>query len=284
MSLSIILASRNRPDLLRPTIEATLKNITEPNTKFMIALDDDDDYTLDVLSQMPAPDGCLSYSVRPREDTIGEKVNRVLTEAPADAYLYMVDYAPHVTPGFDRKILDAAALFPDGIGVIYNYMVTPVFPAMNAMTHRLAELMGGFYPGWFPYWFVDHWLDDIIHLIGRPAAVAECKVETYKRPGTRDFREPAFWATLYDALKPERREIAERIITAPDFQCPEELKPLLRNSWPLTEQRSDKVNDQVRRMGNLMNTPADERYRRIKERALVKLRSCLTDLETKAAA
>lgn len=277
MKLSIVLATRGRPPLLKNTIERTLANITEPETKFVISLDTDDKETL-YYPGFP-DDPRLVWSIKPREDALGDKANRVLLEAPADVYLYMVDYAPHITPGFDRKILDAAALFPDNIGVVYNYMVTSVFPAMNAVTHRLCELMGGFYPKWFPYWFVDHWLLDIHEMIGRPAAVAECMVDTLNRPGTRDFREPAFWGTVYDALKPERRAIAERIFAAPDFQEPEWRKKLLRNHWPLIEQRSDRINDSCRRMGFAMGVPMDERYKRIRGAAAAMLRERLGEME-----
>lgn len=274
MSVSIVLASRGRPSLLKWTIEQTLEKISRPDTQFVVALDDDDKWTLESV----LPEGPI-YSILPREDSVGEKANRVLKIAPAEVYIYMVDYAPFATKGFDELVLAATQMFPDGIGVIYNHMVTTEFPGMNAVTHRLADLMGEIYPTWFPYWFTDHWLDDIARMIGYRIAVAPVKSDYSRRPGTRDYREPAFWATLYDALACERRKIAERIFDASDFVCSDWQKRLLRNHWPLIEQRSEKINNNVRRSGNLMAVPSDERYQRIRARAVEKLREISSSME-----
>src|ERR1700752_2031883 len=117
MKLSIILATRKRPDLLPWTIDQTLRNIVLPDTKLVIAVDDDDTETAGFVPHEPR----VIWSVEPREDSLGTKYNRVLKVASAEVYLVMVDYAPHVTPGLDQKILRAAKLFPDGIGVVYNH-------------------------------------------------------------------------------------------------------------------------------------------------------------------
>jgi hypothetical protein len=279
MRLSISLATRGRPDLLIPTLRTTLANMELESTRLVVCIDEGDDvkrdYDFDYLGDLP-DDNRLIYSVLPQEDSLGEKYNRVLRLAPADVYLVMVDYAPYVTPGFDRKILQAAEIFPDDIGIIYNDLANINFPQMNAVTGRLAQLMGGIYPPWFPYWFVDHWLDDIGRMIGRITYV-DAKVDTTRRPGTRNLREPAFWATLYDALKPERRAIAGYVLDR--LWGSKSHKDMLRSAWPLIEQRSDRINDLVRAQGNIMGVPSDARYRRIKERAVVKLHESLDRLE-----
>src|SRR5262245_51752153 len=109
MRLSISLASRNRPDLLGPTLETTLGNIISDETRIVVALDEDDRYTLDKMGDLPK-NGRIIYDIRPQEDSLGEKYNRVLTIAPADVYMTMVDYGPHLTKGFDQKILKAATI------------------------------------------------------------------------------------------------------------------------------------------------------------------------------
>lgn len=267
MSLSVILATRKRPDLLPWTIDQTLRNVALPDTKLVIAVDDDDKETIGFVPHEPR----VLWSIRPREDSLGEKYNRVLEIAPADVYLVMVDYAPHVTPGFDRKILEAAKLFPDGIGVIYNHWATARFPVMNAVTYQMANLMGGIYPAWYPYWFIDHQLDDIAKMIGR-IAWADVEVNRDRRPGTQDKRDPAFWATFYDAMRGERHEIAERILSVMDE--PKWRKALLRNAWYAIDEHSERVvNDEVRREAPHHRTvPPDERYVRIKARAKEELR------------
>lgn len=277
MALSIILATRGRPQLLIPTIERTLASMALASTKLVIAVDHDDQATIDALSQQGVlaghADPRLIASVMPREDTLGEKYNNRLPVAPADVYLVMVDYAPMVTPGFDQLILDAAASFPDKIGVVYgNRMANLSFPEINAVTHRLVELMGGIYPPYFPYWYVDHWLDDISRMIGR-IAVAEVWHDGSKRPGTQELREPAFWASLYDDLAPLRRQQAQAILDAPDFADEPWRKAALKGGWVLVEKRAKIINDHVRATVRGADLPHDARYQRAKTRAAEMLRS-----------
>ncbi len=282
MMLAINLATRGRPALLNDTIRRTLANIELPNTRLMVSIDDDDRVTCDAIGSLPL-DKRIIYDVAPREDALGDKYNRVMSIA-ADVYLTMVDYAPHVTPGFDRKILDAAALFPDGIGAVYNKMANLSFPEINAVTRRLAQKMGGIYPAHFPYWFVDHWLDDIARMIDR-IAVADVAIDTSRRPGTMDRREPAFWSIVFDALQLERRRIAHDIIRSPEFQETEWRKKLLLNGWHrLIEQRSVMVNGNVRAIADAWAAqvppePVDERYRRLRASAYDLLMRSMSDLQ-----
>jgi hypothetical protein len=284
MSLSILLTTRGRPELLRWTLETTVPNIREPDTRLIIAADDDDSpEVLEMLWQLSKipPVEC---SVLPREDNLGAKVNRILTIAPADVYLHMVDYRPHLTPGFDTKILEAAALFPDNIGVVYSHMANLSFPEINAVTHGLVEKMGYFYPPYFPYWFVDHWLDDIARLIGR-IAVADVKTDGSRRPGTGDRRDVAWWATFYDAAVVHRRRMAHAIINSEDFQEPQWRKELLLRHHTLIEERSKMINDSARTTRwHIPPEQVDERYRRCKAAAQALLREWLPDLEAEMAA
>ena len=53
-------------------------------------------------------------------------------------FLYMIggDDDPVVTKGYDSKILDAAQLFPDGIGMVYGHMANASFSRAVAPTSR----------------------------------------------------------------------------------------------------------------------------------------------------
>jgi hypothetical protein len=284
MSLSILLTARSRPELLKWTVETTVPNIQEPDTRLVIALDHDDTReTISTAWDLGKYSG-VDVSVLGREDSLGAKVNRILTIAPADVYLHMVDYRPHLTPGFDTKILEAASLFPDGIGVVYNHMANLSFPEINAVTAGLVKHMGYFYPPYFPYWFVDHWLDDIARLIGR-IAVADVKTDGSRRPGTMDRRDVAWWATFYDAAVIHRRKMAHAIINSDEFQEPEWRKKLLLSHHPLIEERSKMINDSARTTRWQMHPePVDDRYRRAKAAAQAALREWIPELEKELAA
>ena len=196
----------------------------------------------------------------------------------------MADYAPHVTPGFDTKILEAAAMFPDNIGVVYNHMANLSFPQINGVTHGLVKKMGYFYPPYFPYWFVDHWIDDIVKLIGR-ISVADVWLDVSQRPGTHDRRDVAWWATFFDAGVVHRRNLARSIIESDDFLEPEwRKKLLLGNHHILIEERSKMTNDSARQtQWHKAPEAVDERYKRIKAVAQGLLREWLPELEAEQA-
>ncbi len=261
MKLSIVLATRGRPHLVVPTIERTLSNMRHPATKLVVAIDSDDPATIEAVkaSERVIP------SVMEREDSLGEKYNNRLVVAPADVYLAMVDYAPHIVPGFDQIIIEAASLFPDGIGVVYNHLANAYFPQINAVTHRLTEMLGGMYPGHFPFWFIDHWLDDVAKMIDR-IAYADVVVNNAVAHETMEKREVGFWATLFDALAPIRAEIACKIIDAPEFQEPEWRKRILKGRIGLTLQASRSINAGIRNYDWGVPRDVDERYLRIKAR------------------
>jgi hypothetical protein len=278
MSLTIILATRNRPELLTETVERTLPNMVYADTKLVIAIDHDDEKTIKAAAKFT--DERVIPDVRKREDSLGEKYNNRMAVCPADVYLAMVDYAPHIIMGFDAKIQDAAQQFPDRIGAVTNRLANLSFPEINAVTHDMAKLMGGMYPGVFPYWFVDHWFGDIAQMVGRDF-VADVQIDTKKRPGTMEMREPAFWGTVYDVMAPERRRIASRILAVTRDEPWR--KQMLMSAWPRIEQRSKWINDQVRSMGSAL-VAQDERYLRARAVGAAILRTRLAELEAQAVA
>lgn len=279
MSLTIALATRGRPGLLKKTLERTLPNIRLKDTQLVVLCDDDDALTQDMQAVVPECAGTkqLFFHSAPRPDSVGAKFNRVVKVSPADVYMVMVDYVAHVTPGFDEKILEAASIFPDGIGVVYNHMANISFPFLNAPTAKLVEKMGGIYPEHFPYWFIDHWLDDIVRMIDR-ISVADVHVSMDFKPPTQNMREPAFWATVFDAMALDRRKIAWSIIDGEDFQEAPWRKLLMKRMHVLIEERSLLVNRIVKGMAGLTDKP-DAGYERIRARAVETMKRCIGDLE-----
>lgn len=277
-SLTIVLATRKRPHLLVPTIRRTLKNVRSPNTRMVVMVDDDDEDTVLVRPQIEKMGAVMC--VRPRPKSFGEKFNIGTQEIPADVYMMHVDYAPYITEGFDQKILDAASIYPDGYAVIYNWWANPAFPSLNAVTHNLAEKMGGMYPGYFPYWWIDHHLDDVARMIDRVVFAdvkADCseRKERPDKPWTTDKRETWFWALLFDAMALERRELAKSIIESSDFDETPARKRALINNFPWIAHHSLIVNSAARSQTGA-DIPYDDWYRDVKAAGVKKLKSLLT--------
>jgi len=285
MRLCITLATRNRPERLTDTIIKSYANWTHPETVMYVQLDEDDpslQRSLQLLSGLDCvKDSRVIPNVKPREDTIADKWNRAVT-TQADVYLVAADDDPYITPGYDSLILDAASRFPDQIGMVYGHLANLSFTGAVAPTAKLVELMGGvIFPPLFPYWFVDHWTDDLAKIIGR-VSFAAVKTDQ-SRPGvTQEMREPGWWATFYDCAYLYRRKQAHDIIDNEQFVCPDWLKSILKTHHPLTEVRSRLINQTVRAQSAELskwagNLPFDERYNRVKQRAIAMVPKFLND-------
>lgn len=270
MRLSINLTTRGRPDRMLDTVVRTLPRMALRNTRLVISVDDDDEATKQVLHQLPK-DRRIIPCIKPREDSLGEKYNRIL-KYPADVYMSMADYGAAVTPGFDQRILDAAALFPDNIGCVFGPMANASFSNIYGVTHGLVKQMGWLYPPYFPFWFVDHWVDDVARLIDR-ISFADVQFDYSSKPPTQELRDLQFWTTVFDVCRLVRRKSAQDIIRSKDFKEPKWRKKLLLGHYPLTEFRSQSINDYIRGVADAMEAgsgagPGGARYGRLKTKAL----------------
>ncbi len=181
--------------------------------------------------------------------------------------MVMVDYAPCVTDGFDELIIEAAQVYPDGYSMIVNHLANQAFSQMNAVTHKLAMKMGGIYPTIFPYWFVDHWFQDIGKQINREVFV-DVWMDCTRRPGTMDKLEPALWGNVFDWLYLDRRNLARKIINLPDFdETPARKAALLRNH-ELVEEWSRIINKSLQGEPPGVVDESNERYMRIRKLAI----------------
>src|SRR6266496_4370343 len=204
MRMSTIVGTRGRPNKLIPSLKVTLANMELPSSRVLVAIDDDDEATLAVIDELKALDKRVYISVKPREDSRGEKCDRVLTECPADVYMVQHDSAPLITPDWDIKILLKAQLFPDGIGVVNTDMANASFPSSQAVTAKWVKLVGHIYNHEYAYWYIDHELDDLAKMTGRNP-FADVSVETREQHDpepqnirTIRLRELHFWTDYFD--------------------------------------------------------------------------------------
>jgi hypothetical protein len=288
--LVISLATRGRPQMLLETVSRSMANWALPSTVMMLQIDDDDVPTINALAQaaphswFTGPEGArVVVNVRPREDTIAAKWNRALV-MEGDVYLVAADDDPYVTPGYDQRILEAAELFHDGIGMVYGQMANLSFSGVVAPTAKWCQKLGYIQPEYFPYWFCDHWTDDLARMLGR---ISYCDVRTdqSKAPPTQEMREPAWWATWFDAGYILRRKEVAKLTADPDFEETAGTVARIRNIAPRIENYSRWVNQNVRQMPVMPLDPKDARYQRVKQRAIDMLPAMLDGMpEAEAAA
>lgn len=260
--------SRGRPQQLIETINRNMACLSLPNTLLMVQVDADDKETIDAANSMP-PHPQLKWSILPREDTVAAKWNRALSEK-ADVYTCLGDDDPLIMPETDAKILKAASLFPDGIGMVYGHLANASFSGVISFTKKMTDLLGWIQPEHFPYWFCDHWTDDIGRITGR-IAFANVRTDQRHVGRTQEMREPAWWATWFDANYMIRREHAFRVIDRLDE--PIWRQEMQKTTAPLVEFRSRWINDQVRINSRNLEAWAsldnkDKRYLRLRAQAV----------------
>lgn len=273
MKLVISLATRGRPERLIESVKISSSNWTNKDTTLYIQVDADDIPTIDAVTKQgwTSLDGNIIANIAPREDTIAAKWNRIM-RVPADIYMYHADDDPYTSAGYDQKVIDAAKRFPDGIGAIFGHLANMSFSCTYAATAKYVEKLGFLLPDYFPYWFCDHWTDDLARMIGR---ISFANISTdQSRPGvTMEMREPAWWATFYDAAYLFRRDQALRILDDPEFETSKWQRELLIAAFPLIDTRSRMINQNVRAQSKQLmqwagNPAADERYNRTKRAAV----------------
>ena len=280
MRVVISLATRGRGQQLISTVQQNMKMCSRPDTTLVIQADQDDYETLARLTTAQL-DKRVVINVKPREDTIAEKWNRAM-EIPADVYVVAADDDPYVQQDTDERILQAAQLFPEGIGMVYGHMANASFSGVVAPTAKLVELLGYIQPAYFPYWFCDHWTDDIARMINR-ISYADIRTDQRMAGQTQEMREPLWWSTWFDANYQVRRLEALKVIDQLDE--PEWRKQMARNSVRWVEFRSRWINDNVRLgMKSHYADTKDERYQRVKQKAIETVPKLLATMDPQEAA
>lgn len=225
MTVCVCIASRGRPAELSRTIERTLRLSTNAGTCVSVALDRDDVLSYSNLSLLRDMYRYRIFvSCDERETSLGAKYNRAAANADHGESLYVmgVDDAYMDVEGWDQRLLDAAALFPDGIGVV-NYSPREGMldlPMGYALTKKWIDRVGFFCPPYFPFWWHDTWIDELAKMTGRYvwADVPWNLHGASEKDGhkTTRIREVSWWAKFFDETRPLRVKKAKEIIAKLD--------------------------------------------------------------------
>ena len=273
MRINACIASRGRSGDLTDIVAETIDRTELPDTKVVVALDDDDPFAVDVVNVLQGLPDKFIVSIAPREDSLGAKYNRAAAAYDADLYVLLADDMQIVTPGWDRKFAEAAALSPDGIFCIYfgNTPWPSHMPAAYAVSHKLVDMMGFFMCPHFPFWWHDTTLYEIVEFIGRSVYVDIQISYEHNKNKTRGMRDVNHWAALFAALRAQRWEIAQRIIDSPEnLDTPSRKEGLKIVAFQLSKwlhekdaSNRDPARGQVLETVQGYDAPNDERYQRI---------------------
>lgn len=270
--LSLLIASRGRPTELLRTISETDAHLALPDqTVISVALDWDDETMRGV--EPPETRARLVWHVGEREDSLGQKYNRAADNAPAAIYALGADDNVFKTDGWDQRIRDCSAHFGDGLGFVYFGRLDGTLPTNMAVPHKLKEFQAGMlFPPYWPVWFHDTWVDEVAHMCGR-ILWTDIEVEEIGGRGmSRGVRDVAFWAALFDAMRPIRFQVAANLSQAHN---PHWLQVQLGQRRDILTMffgsRMARMRDphQAHQFEKRMSfdAPEDERYQRIKNQA-----------------
>lgn len=273
MTINACIASRGHPRPLRETLMQTLGASTLSTTKAVVALDTDDPSAKGLEEKLSKLSDKIIVSIADREDSLGAKYNRSAAAFKADMYVMLTDDEQISTPDWDKKLEECASWYPDGIYCIYfgSPPVASPMPAGFAVSHKLVEMMGFFMNPHHPYWWHDTTIDEITHFIGRAVHADVQMSYPYGYGKTRGLRDVSYWATFFDMLRPQRWNIAQKIINSPENLDPLYRKIQLQQSiGQMAEQfanRNSMLRDPLKarqfEINQSYDAAADERYQRI---------------------
>ena len=162
------------------------------------------------------------------------------------------------------------------MGIIFFGRVPNVLQPGIAVTRGMVYAMGEFCDPSYAFWWQDTRLIEIGRMSDRIVplgALIDIKLLNELKGKSRGVRDLAWWGQYFDATRPQRMAIAEKIIQAGNDQ-PFRKQQLLERlpSWDsICRQANAKCSDpkEAKKLEAhfSFDAPADERYMRVKARA-----------------
>ena len=218
--ISILCATRGRPELLSQSL-AALKTTTKQKDKTVlwVYVDEDDTATRKAIETgaMGDPGLKVNWHVGPRTPGLGETHQAMWNASgrASEAYMISSDKARFDTPGWDDVIRAKLAEYPDGVVLAFahdpNTADQATYPILG---WGWLRTLGYFFPGYFPYWFDDKWVDEIGRMVGRYFKLPMVISPIAGRGRTQRMRGMPFWVRFFQLTLVERKEAAAKLIQA----------------------------------------------------------------------
>jgi len=219
--ISILCATRGRPEMLSQSLtslQATTLN--KEKTHLWIYVDEDDTVTRQAIEAKTILDPGLPihWHIAPRTAGLGQ-IHQALWNASgrvSEVYMFASDKSHFATTGWDEIIRAKAAEHSDGVMLAFahdpNTADQGTYPILG---WNWIRTLGYFFPGYFPFWFDDLWVDQIGRMVGRfhklPIVIAPVGGE---RGRTQRMRNVPFWTRFFQLMLPERKNAARKLIEA----------------------------------------------------------------------
>jgi hypothetical protein len=222
--ISILIPERGRPEMLDRLICSLIDTAgADEKYEILVQYDDDDEAWRD---RTPFDHIHVTYLRRPRPITLGEKLNELARVAKGEILLFLANDLQMETKDWPRKVREAVAKLPNGMGVPFLKDALHVDHASYpVITRRMMDIVGFAFPPWFGAgWFIDTWWDQIGILMG---VRFEIDVEVSNPEGrgkSHGLKDVTFWATFFREMGPMRMRDALHLAEIAYGQSSEEFK------------------------------------------------------------
>lgn len=174
MIISLLLPTRKRPDQFKRFFESAINNANNPdNVFFSVYIDDDDNETKDVISELNYEyrrnQNIIKYKIGPRI-VLSQMWNEAYSNAvESDIYGHMGDDIIFQTQGWDTKVKNAFREIPDKVAFVHG---NDGFWEGKLGTHGFLHknwinTVGYFVPPYFSSDYNDTWLTEVADRIDR---------------------------------------------------------------------------------------------------------------------
>jgi hypothetical protein len=218
--IAILCGTRGRPDMFAESLASLRATVRDKaRTHLWVYVDEDDAVTRRAIEggTIPDPGLPLHWHIGPRTAGLGQ-MHQALWKASgqtAEIYMLSTDKSHFATPGWDEVVREAFARHPDGILLAFPHDPNTADQATYTIVGwRWVQTLGYFYPGYFPFWFDDLWVDHIGRMVGRYQKLPIVIAPIRGRGRTQRMRNMPFWVRFFQLMLPERREAARRLIEA----------------------------------------------------------------------
>lgn len=161
--ISLLLPTRNRPDNIKRFWDS-VQETADSEVEVVVYIDSDDEsYNREEMRKAGIK------VVHGRRRILSETWNQCYSAATGDILGHMGDDIIFRTKGWDTKVRQAFAQYPDRIVFVYGDDGGPMsdFGTHGFIHRNWVEAVGYFVPPYFSSDYNDTWLNDVAKLIGR---------------------------------------------------------------------------------------------------------------------
>ena len=219
--ISILMATRGRPEMLAEEISTLKQNtVNKDKVKLWIYVDDDDKIMHDAIAakKFPDPGFPIHWHVGPRPGALGlcHQALWNLSGRQSEIYTISVDDVRFETPGWDEVVRNAFTDCRDGVLLAFAHdpnAPQATFPFIGwgfLLTLGYEKI----FPGIFVYWFDDKWIEQISVMAGRSVKIPVTMNPIGDKGLTLRMRNVPFWTRFCQLTVIERKDSAQKLIDA----------------------------------------------------------------------